>query len=183
MEQLQKIRDLSWKEVFEHWRMDEEKSERWERYWRAKGFSSWEEWRNTVYKNLKGAELSWALYKVADPIKAVPEWRGGMFHAWATWFYPVLREQPPKLRDLIAHPGVHNNWLIREIANKFPTETMLSGIRLANGDVVVIEGMHRSCALTLAAHDQLSITTELTLALAEWPFGEVPQLGTGWEKK
>ena len=105
-----------------------------------------------------------------------------MFHSWAKWFYPVLTEQPPRLKDLLMHPGVHNHYFIRVIAKTFPVSTTVMAIRAPNGDIVVAEGMHRCCAVALLAYDKTPLNTQLTVALADWPFGDLPRLGSGWEK-
>ncbi len=125
-------------------------------------------------------ELQWNLYKINEPAKSVPQWKGGMFHAWNKWFYPVLSERPPRLKDLITHPGVHNHWYIREIANNFPDSTTLTALRLPNNDIVVVEGMHRACAITMLAHDNKSFNKEVLIMIADWPENELPRLGTGW---
>jgi len=177
---LEKIRNLTFDEVFGIWRASEDfPASHWESVWRAKGHDSWADWRHDTHAALRGSELSWALYRVRNPLQEVPNWRGGMFHAWATWFYGPFPEQPPRLRDLLASPAVHNHWYVREIARNFPFQTTLTAIRLANGDISVVEGMHRACALAMAAYDQILVTTEFTVALADWPlpFGEPPRLG------
>ncbi|MBI2068504.1 MAG: hypothetical protein HYT67_00110 [Candidatus Yanofskybacteria bacterium] len=112
----------------------------------------------------------------------MPEWRGGMFHGWDKWFYGSFPEKPPRLKDLLAHPGVHNHWYIREIADNFPAPTTLTALRLPNNDLVVVEGMHRACAIALLAHNNKVLDTEVLIMLADWPDAEPPKLGTGWEK-
>lgn len=182
MNNLEKIKDLTWPEVVEIWRASEEGLEHWRKYWMAKGFVSWQAWREKTHENLRGAELSWALYRVPNPLFEIPNWRGGMFHSWAKWFYPSFLEQPPRLKDVLAHPGVQNHWFIREIARQFPHTTVISAIQSPGGDIVIVEGMHRACALALAAQDKISVQSEVTVALAYWPFGGLPRLGIGWEK-
>ena len=183
MSNLEKIKDLSWQDVFEIWRKSEEPLEHWQKVWKEKGFASWEAWRQATHANLRGQELSWALYKISDPIAEIPDWRGGMFHAWAKWFYPVLSEQPPRLKDLLAHPGVNNHWYVREILNNFPSETTILAIRLKNGDIIIVEGMHRCCSIAMAALNKTSIKSNITLALADWSFDDQPRLGLGWNNK
>lgn len=182
MNNLEKIKDLSWPDVFEIWRKTEEPLEHWQKLWKEKGFASWQAWRQATHANLRGQELSWALYRVANPVAEIPNWRGGMFHGWAKWYYPALAEQPPRFKDLLAHPGVNNHQYVREIANNFPPKTTVTAIRLKNGEIVVVEGMHRCCAVALAAHNQTPIKSEITVVLADWPLDEPPRLGTGWNK-
>jgi hypothetical protein len=182
MENLEFIKSLTRDEVLKTWERDESKVPHWKPFWEAKGYKSWTEWRGITHEALFGKPLAWNLYKVAEPLANVPEWRGGMFHGWAKWFYPVLAEQPPKLKDLLAHPGVHNHWFVLQIGKNFHTPTTIIAVRLPNGDICVAEGMHRCCALTLMAHEKSSAKIELNVILADWPDNDPPKLGH-WEKE
>ncbi|MEK7194866.1 MAG: hypothetical protein AAB667_01275 [Patescibacteria group bacterium] len=183
MSNLEKVKNLSWPEVFEIWHKTEAPLEHWQKLWKEKGFTSWEAWRQATHANLRGQELSWGLYKIQNSADEIPNWRGGMFHAWAKWFYPVLSEQPPRLKDLVAHPGISNHWYVREISKNFPTETTITTIRFKNGDLMVVEGMHRCCAIAVAAHNQTPLNSNITVAVADWPFDDPPRLGLGWDNK
>lgn len=177
---LKLIRPLTPQEVFETWRNIEELLEHWKDVWQAKGFKSWEEWRQTTHAPLFEKQLSWNLYKINEPLKSIPEWRGGMFHAWNKWFYNSFQEQPPRLKDLLSHPGISNHWYIREIANNFPASTTLTALNMPNNDIVVVEGMHRACAITMLAFDKKLLNTDVFLLIANWPDTKPPRLGTGW---
>ncbi len=48
----------------------------------------------------------------------------------------------------------------------FPGATTLSGL-LTDQGIVIIEGMHRSCALALAAQNHKTVTTEIKICLAD----------------
>lgn len=183
MENLTQIKSLTSQEVFETWRNIEESVEHWTGVWQSKGFKSWGDWRRATHAPLFEKELRWSLYKINMPTKSVPEWRGGMFHGWNKWFYPVFPEQPPKLKDLLTHPGVHNHWYIREIANHFPAATTLTALKMPNSEIIVAEGMHRVCAITMLAHDKKHLDTEVFVMLADWPENDPPRLGTGWESQ
>jgi len=179
---LKLIKPLTASQVFDIWREIEEPLEHWRGVWQSKGFKSWEDWRHTTHAPLFEKELNWNLYKVNEPAKSVPEWRGGMFHGWSKWFYNSFQEKPPFLKDLLAHPGVNNHWYVREIANNFPSPTTLTALRMPNGDIVVVEGMHRVCAITMLAHDNKPLNAEVFVMIADWPEKEPPRLGTGWSK-
>lgn len=179
---LELIKSLTPSQVFETWRGIEESVEHWRSVWQTKGFKSWQEWRRTTHAPLFEKELQWNLYKINTPTKSVPEWKGGMFHAWYKWFYAVFPEKPPRLKELLTHPGVHNHWYIREIANNFPASTTLTALNMPNSDIVVVEGMHRACAITMLANDNKLLNTDVFVMIADWPDTKLPQLGTGWEK-
>jgi len=183
MEELKLIKSMTPDEVFESWRKMEESVEHWKPFWEAKGHKSWEEWRKKTHAPLFAQELKWGLYEVPEPLLTVPEWRGGMFHGWNKWFYfpDSFSEQPPRLKDLLTHPGVHNHWYVREIANNFHgTETTLTATRLPNGDIYIAEGMHRACAIAMMAHDGKILTAKVFVMLADWPDNIPPRLGS-WD--
>lgn len=187
---LKLIKPLTTEEVFEIWRDIEENLEHWKHFWRAKGHKSWSEWRKSTHKAVLKEKLDWNLYEVVDPLKIIPEWHGGMFYAWNKWFYINFKQnpsrlaesEPPKLKDLLAHPGVHNHWYIRAISKKFPKKTTLSAIRLKNGKIFIIEGMHRACSIAAIAHNKRIFKSKVYVVLANWPKQKLPKLGTGWKK-
>jgi hypothetical protein len=178
---LKLIKSLTPQEVFETWRKIEEPLEHWKDFWLSKGFKSWKDWRRTTHAPLFEKKLRWNLYKINIPTKSVPKWRGGMFHSWDKWFYNSFKENPPQLKDLLTHPGVHNHWYIREIANNFPASTILTALKMPNDDIVIVEGMHRACAITMLAHDNRPLNTEVFVIIANWPNKKPPRLGTGWK--
>lgn len=182
MKNLTQIKSLTPDNVFEIWRKIEEPLEHWKGVWQSKGFKSWGDWRRTTHAPLFEKQLDWKLYKINEPLKSVLQWRGGMFHAWHKWFYNSFPERPPRLKDLLTHPGVHNHWYIREIANNFPSTTTLTALRLLNKDFIIVEGMHRACAITMLAHDNKTLNGEVFVMIANWPEEKPPHLGTGWEK-
>lgn len=182
MENLTQTKSLIPQEVFETWRSIEESVEHWKSIWQSKGFKSWENWRHTTHAPLFEKELQWNLYKIDVPTKSVPEWKGGMFHGWSKWFYNSFQEQPPRLKDLLTHPGVHNHWYIREIANNFSASTTLTALNMPNGDIIVAEGMHRACAIAMLAFDKKPLNTDVFVMIADWPDAKPPLLGTGWKK-
>ncbi len=179
---LELIKSLTSSQVFNIWREIEEPLEHWKSVWKSKGFKSWEDWRHATHDSLFEKDLNWNLYKINEPLKFVPEWKGGMFHAWNKWFYVNFLEKPPRLKDLLAHPGVHNHWYIRGIANNFHSPTTLTALRMPNGDIVVAEGMHRACAIAMLAHDDKPLEAEVFVMITDWPDMKPPLLGTGWDK-
>ncbi len=63
MNQLRKIKTLSWNEVFEIWRSNEEGRENWNELILRRGFPSWETWRMTYANEFKLLTLNWELFK------------------------------------------------------------------------------------------------------------------------
>ena len=183
MNKLKLIKKSNWAEVFELWRKDEEKVKHWKSFWESKGFTSWAEWRMTTHRPLFENEIEWRLFKVENPTKVIPEWYGIMSYSWNKWFYDAFEEKPPKLKDLVAHPGVSNHWFIREIKDNFAKPAVMLALQSKNGEIMIAEGMHRACALAMADNENKKITTDLIVALGKWPKNKWPKFGSGWNKK
>lgn len=178
MENLKLIKPLTWPEVFEIWRSNEENTEHWKQYWKSKGFESWEAWRNHTHANLHGENLAWALYKVENPAETVSRFLGGPFRSWTKWFY--MNNPKPSFADIVQHPGIQNHRGILELVDSFPSPTTITGVKTSDG-IVVIEGMHRACAIALSVLKNRPVSSDLYIALADFP-GQLPSLGAP-EKK
>ena len=161
------IHSYSTEEVFNVWRRTEQKLKHWEPIWKPRG--SWEAWRRETHRLVLEANLTWNGYRLDQPLETVPTWRGGLFHAWAKYFYPTVEipesdsirknnvNLPPRLRDLLRHPGVSNHYYIRQIPEAMTRgswiQTTLTALRHPNGEISVVEGMHRSCGIAAATKD------------------------------
>ncbi len=174
--QLQHIRPLTWEEVFDVWRQNEASNPAWIKHYQSKGFSSWEEWRNATHGPINGDEREWYLYRVLNPLESVPTFRGGPFKSWKKMYFEG--KDSPRFSELILHPGLQNHDGLEKLIAGFPKATTISGL-MAGGNIYTIEGMHRCCAMVLAAQRGLHLTTELSLMLAEYPEPSLPELGTG----
>ncbi len=172
---LKHIRPLTWKEVFEFWRENEERNPGWEEVAKDRGFASWEEWRRTYVPPFRLEEREWSLYRVTDPMRAVPKFRGGPFHSWIENIYGDAGSTPTF--DVIAarlagmkHGGV------RKLTDSFPKETVITGV-LTDDGIVVIEGTHRCAAIALAVAEGWMIETDLKIALGSKLPGPLPIVG------
>jgi len=171
---LEYIKDLAWSEVFEIWRADEEGSAAWEAHWRERGFDSWEEWRERYVGPLKLRERGWKLYRVIEPAKTVPLWRGGPFKSWVEKFYDG--EAAPAFEELMKKPELREHDGLRRMAKDFPKETTVSAVMTDDG-IVVVEGMHRCCAVTLGAAEGRDVAKSFYLALGDHLPGELEVVG------
>jgi len=177
---LQGGQPITWNKVFNYWRENETgPNSHWNTFWPSQGFKSWEEWRQHTHANLHGEQLSWELYDMADPLELVPTFRGGPFRSWTKWFYSAFNSDAPTFAELVQHPGVSSNWFILELAKNFPDKSVITGVRTPDG-IVIVEGMHRCCALALRAKWNKSLNGPVPLVLAEYP-NKLPMLGA--EKK
>jgi len=173
--QLQLIKKLSWPEVFEIWRKNEDYSgSHWIEHWQSRGFSSWQEWRERYVKPWGLDHLDWELYEIINPVETVAEFCGGSFRSWAEKFYNG--KDNPSFIELAANPEIQNHQGVLKFFNNFPKETIISAVIL-NGKIVIVEGMHRCAALGLAAHYGKKIDTKVQLALAQYDMQSLPVIG------
>lgn len=177
MDPLEFIRPITWGEVSQIWREGEEINPAWVELYRSRGYESWETWRGATHKNLKPETLSWKLYRIIDPVKTIPTFRGGPFKSWKRAHYGGRDSMP--FAELAARSEIQQNGKALELLRSFPKETMLTGVKTSNGNIFIVEGMHRACAVALAAQQDKSISSDITLALTEWPEKRLPELGIG----
>ncbi len=168
------IKSLPWEEVFSLWRAGEANLPRWIEHYKAGGFSSWDEWRmKDTLQDLHPARLTWNLFSIEDPVATVPHFFGGPFRSWMKKYYEGASDRT--FAEIIKYPELQNSDVVQRIIKDFPKETYLIGLRTSEG-IVIIEGMHRSSALALAALKNIPIDAHVFLALADYA-GEIAPRG------
>lgn len=166
------MRPLTWADVFEIWRRNEAQNPNWVKHYKGEGFSSWEEWRTKkVAVPLRCAEKDWHLYRIIDPLKTVPAFHGGPFKSWEEKYY--RGETLPTFARLVENPEVQSHGYVKQLLADFPKETTVTGL-VTEGGIVIIEGMHRCCAIALAAQRRQILETTVSIALAEVSSGDFP---------
>ena len=156
--------------VFEAWRKDEEHLEHWKTFYESKGYSSWEEWRTEHANRFKLHNLSWSLNRL-ERFDSILDLRGGPFRGWKNLYYEG--RIMPVFRDIAANPKIAEHSYIRGISENFPKETTITALETANDGVFVIEGMHRCAAAALALREGREIESDITIALAKYPFSDL----------
>ncbi len=164
---------LTWADVFSLWRDGESKLPHWIEHYTKSGYSSWDAWRTNTLRELDCRDLKWKLFEITDPSRLVPNLLGGPFRPWITRYYEGVKHRT--FRELAKHPAVRENASIREMLKTFPRETYLVGLRTHRG-IIIIEGMHRCCALAIAAENGQAIESRVFIALADFE-GELPEMG------
>lgn len=165
------IRTISWEEVFGFWRENEAKQSDWMSYYEGKGFESWDEWRK-VYADRFGCDkLSWGLYEVTDAKERILHFYGGPFEGWIKNYYKGRNIR--RFSTLLKFGEIKNNAKIGQIANSFPKKTTMIGL-FVDGKIVVIEGMHRCCALALMNEKMKSFDGIVFMALAKYSHKKFP---------
>ncbi|MBU0624822.1 hypothetical protein KKF05_00595 [Patescibacteria group bacterium] len=172
---LEFVRDLTWPEVFEIWRQNEERSDAWRKHWLERGFASWEDWRRRYVEAAGLAESSWKLYRVIDAGRTVAGFHGGSFKSWVDKFYQGVTA--PTFAALTEQPDIRLHQGIRQMIETFRDPTTTISAMLTDDGVVIVEGMHRCCAVVLAAVEGKPMAVEFYLALGECPRDNLPIMG------
>jgi len=169
-QQFELVRSIPWQEVFSSWRDDEAQQQRWIDHYQNRGFDSWDEWRGRHIALLKLAEREWFLYRIMNPLKSVPQFFGGPFKAWKKEHYG--EKDTLAFAELARLPKIESNDVINEMVTNFPSPTMLIGL-YKEDRIVIGEGMHRCCALALAARRGQLLEADITIALSDFSDDEI----------
>lgn len=161
---------IAWEKIFEIWRETEADQEKWVNYYQGKGFSSWKDWRQSYVERFGYNKKSWDIYSIIRPLEVVPHFHGGPFRTWINKYYHG--EELPTFQRLVEMGDVKANSAVVEISKNFPLKTFLIGL-LIDGEVVIIEGMHRCCAMTLMKEQKEELKSIVEIALAEYSKEEI----------
>lgn len=170
---LEFIKNLSWQEVFDIWRSNEENKPGWQETAKNKGYENWEEWRINYFDVFKCREAKWALYEIKNPLEVVPRFHGGPFRTWIEKFYNG--EFLPTFSRLVEFKQIQKHPTIMVMADDFYADTTLTGLILG-GEIYIIEGTHRCCALALIAKENKPLNHKIFIALAEYLGDKLPEM-------
>jgi hypothetical protein len=162
--QLEKIRSITYKEIWEQWKKDEEGL--WETHYQNEGFSDWESWRGKQEINAFLKNNSWNLYRVLDPPKTAQAFFVGPYKGWRSYYTDMNHS---RFKDIVKHPGYigsHTQEKVKAILSAFPETIQVIGAR-GGGEIGILEGTHRCCALAEIALHNLSQSADTTIALAD----------------
>jgi hypothetical protein len=164
LEGLRFVRPLCWDEVWSVWRSNEIDWPETTEHFQKRGFTSWEAWRTPCAQAFQCDRRTWRLYDVADPLVMAPTFYGGPFPFWQRMFYGDC--ETLSFAELAALPGVRQDWKIAAIRAAFPSATTLVGLHQRQRRVVVVDGMHRCCALAWSVMERRTVATAMNIALA-----------------
>jgi hypothetical protein len=170
---LKHIKLMSWDEAFSEWEKSEADLPHWIEHYKKRGFNSWREWRSDSLKPIDPPSLTWNLFEIEEPLKTVPKFYAGPFRAWKNKYYGD--EDIITFEQLAANPELRNDQRINDIIEKFPNGSVLLGL-INNSRVVIVDGLHRCCALAVANRKGMDLKAKLYIICAELP-GELPVLG------
>lgn len=161
---LEFIRPITWEEIWEQWRKDEEGW--WEEHYAKEGFSDWESWRGASVKKYNVHDWEWKLFRVPDPLNTVSTFFVGSFPGWRPYYPDKDHSHFKDIATSKGFIGSHTHNKVLEILKSFPKETQLVGVRHLDM-IMVMEGTHRSTAMAYALQNHIPLETKVTIALTE----------------
>lgn len=150
--------------MWEQWKKDE--TGFWEDHYAQEGFADWDSWRGKQQITEFLKSNTWNLYAIPEPLVTVPRFFVGPYKGWRK-YYPDMEHS--RFEDIVKFPGYvgsHTQEKVKAILGAFPEKIQLIGARGA-GEIGILEGTHRCCALAEIAFHQLDQRAETTIALAD----------------
>ncbi|MDD5341537.1 MAG: hypothetical protein PHC97_03845 [Patescibacteria group bacterium] len=176
MENIKLIRKCEWEEVFLEWYKNEGNNQGWINLAKERGYASWADWRLNGYaKRFECAKTSWGFYEITDPSHVILNWYGGPFRTWIARYYD--KEKTKSFKELVERSDVANLSYVQEIMKNYPKDSVITALKLKNGKIFVVEGMHRACALAIMAKEGKPLESKLIFAIGESDLDELPAVG------
>jgi hypothetical protein len=170
-----------WDTLFAEWEQLEKESGEYTALWQERGFASWREWREAYIKPLGVGGEIWNIGVLPNPTKAILDFYGAPTYTWQQKVYGGAQILP--FSDIIQTSFVQSREKIKQIQENFPAETLLIAIEYEDKKIL-IEGMHRACALA-SWPDNVPFTGTVRLAIANlsgrnrYPDG-LPNIGNNY---
>lgn len=160
------IRECHWEEAFLLWYKNEGENYDWIELAKSKGYASWADWRLSEHADrFKCKSRQWSLYEISEASQVVANWFGGTFSTWIERYYDG--EQSRKFSELAQRDDIQNINKIKRLIDDYPKDSVITAIEKEGGEMMVIEGMHRSCALALMAQRGLPFNGKLIFAIGK----------------
>ena len=171
---LKYLKPLDWKEVFDFWRENEAHHPNWIKVYKERGFDSWDAWRQKYIEPFKCDKGEWHFYELINPKKNILSFYGGPFETWKKLYYK--EKETLRFSELAELPEIQKNKDINSLADNFPEKTIVIGL-VAGKKIIIIEGMHRSCAIALLAKRKKKLKSVVLIALAKYHEEDLPAVG------
>lgn len=161
---LKYLRDMSWDEVKQSWKNDED-SHSFKREYAEHGHDTWESWRKVIFDTLHLPDLAWSQYEIPDPEITVPQFHGGPFKPWQELYYGD--KEMPTFKEIVEveESDVSTRGKFSDIISS-TKPIQLIGLQKGE-EIYIIEGMHRSTSIALAASRGQKLSTSVSLLLAK----------------
>lgn len=160
---LELVGPTTWAAVYRQWYGQEGRRLDWRRHYLERCHRSWREWRQfSIIQPFALAKKKWQIYRLDDPTKVL-DWHGGPFPGWKRDYYAGA--QTRSFRWLVNEGKIQKNRKVGKFKTVPPT-MKLFGLRYKN-KIIILDGMHRCCALALMMTKKKPVRTTIILALAQ----------------
>ena len=154
---------ITWEEILKDWEADE--VERYRELYESRGFNSWREWRQSYIDDLHLDTREWTQEECECPYDVIPTFVIGGYPGWHTYrpagkdlttFADVAR--PVQEGDMSFSGEPRIDVRTNEGVMRFTRDLQDAVILVLRCDDlrVVLDGTHRSAAIAVTAHDQLT---------------------------
>lgn len=177
MDNLIFVKNTTWQEVFEGWKIREANDPGWINCaTKIKGWPDWESWRRYIASQFGAEKREWKIYQIVNANKVVPEVLVGPYTGWQNRLPEKnILSFAEMLKIIENYKAFSKNDKVLGMIKNWPISTQFIGIiRPDNGKIVCVEGHHRATAIALAKKNNqpLDFKSEVTIALAELVPGE-----------
>lgn len=172
------IESTTWGDVFRGWKDREATDPGWIHCaTEVKGWPDWDSWRHYTADAIGAQTREWKRYQFAEPLSHVPHLLMGPYGGWQNQLSEKNKLSFQELLDIPEHYArFQNHEIVQQMRKSLPFETEFIGlVREDTGDIVLIDGHHRACAIAFAACDGDDVDfadTRVTIALASIPVAE-----------
>ncbi len=146
----------TWEDVFEGWYLREAARDAgWLQVAQEKGWPDWKSWRLHTASQLSAEDRGWEIYLFDDPTVEIPNMLVGPYSGWQR-LLPEDRRNKATFAELVESEAFqgspqYDGALKMLESSTFPFSTEMIGLRRPDGEVICIEGHHRSAAIALGA--------------------------------
>ncbi len=169
----------TWDKIWIQWEQQEGNNPQWLEVAKAKGFDTWQQWRQAWVAQFQAPQRSWQTYAIENPLQTIPNFLIGPTQGWQRHF-PIEEQNKHTFKTLVQQVNFKQHSKVQAILQDFPCPTELIGIVLPDQKIVLIEGHHRTCALAILEQQggALDFSQNPIIHLTQFQKGEPALLDT-----
>jgi len=156
------IKEITWPEIWADWRALEE--EHWRAHYQARGYKTWDEWRQKYWQSIKPESRIWSLMKIKNPKTDIPKFFVGPFRGWAKYY--TYRDHSTFADIAKLRLETENEIPAKYFVNNFPASVRLIGLQFED-KIMIMEGTHRCLAVSILISQGKSVNFNIEIALTK----------------
>ena len=156
------------------WFKNEGAKPNWMSLAQERGYASWADWRiKECATPFDCRNAKWGYYEITDPAHVIENWQGGPFRTWIERHYDGKKSRT--FSEIVTRPEISGHLGIRARMADYPVDIPIIAMEMIDGKIIVIEGMHRACALALMAKENGKAPEKLIFAIGRSDLDELPE--------